>query len=233
MQKFPRTTLHENQTEVFAAADLAPVGVTYQGVLRHVIVNGRVFEPLDWMPYFSAEDLSQNASEVFPTADEGPVAIVVRRQHDLFVLLPVEYYRAHFLSETGKSDRGGTLASPVMPSDVISSASRMAELGRITLTAQERTEELGLGSLIHNERLVLLAVAWVIASSRGTIARSREIRAHPLTRSISTATLNRAIGGLIEKGFLSNAPGFRTSLYCLGPQLPGVTTGSGTVEDPA
>ena len=233
MQKFPRTTLHENQTEVFTAADLAPVGITYQGVLRHVIVHGRVFGPLNWMPYFSADELARNAGEIFPTADEGPVAIVVRRQHDVFVLLAVQYYRAHFLSETKKSDSGGTQASPMMLSDVISSASRMAELGRMTLTVEERTEELGLGNLIHNERLVLLAVAWIIATSRGTVARSSEIRDHPLTRSISRATFNRAVIALIEKGFLTNAPRYRTSRYCLGPQLPGVTTGRGPVGDPS
>lgn len=118
MRQFRRIDLRKKQQAVFAAAADAPVGITYQGKLRHVLFHGRHFDTFDRMPSFNADEFHRNAIAIFRKANKGPVAVIYRG-NDVFVIVPEDYYKYQFfLAKSGDTDGQGTSSSGALPPDV-------------------------------------------------------------------------------------------------------------------
>ena len=79
--------------------------------------------------------------------------------------------------------------------------------------------DLGLESLSAKELDVLYVVRLLCDRAGSAAVEVAEIRRHPITRSMSQPTFNRALRALLDQGYVAPAPAYKAKRYVLGPEI--------------
>ena len=91
-------------------------------------------------------------------------------------------------------------------------------VARLRQLVASMERELGLDEFSQQQLDVLYVVRLLCACNPGSVAETAAIRSHPMVRTMSQPTFNRAVRVLLDREYLAIAPNAKAKRYVIGPK---------------